>query len=436
MIVVWILEQEARVVLWKYKPKIIGVTGNVGKTSTKDAIYTALAAEFFVRKSEKSFNSDIGVPLTILGCSNAWSNPFLWLENFWKGLRLILFRYPYPQWLVLEIGADRPDDIRNLMKWIHPDVAVVTRIGEVPVHVEYFKNRDQLIYEKSHLARGLKAGGVLVVNGDDNDVLKFKELVKARSLVVSMGGEGDLVASHEAVLYEDYVDAQGKAWKVPTGIMCKINYQGNSVPLIRRGVLGMHLIYPMLCAIAVAVSQGVNIVSASQAFANEKATPGRMRLLPGIKDSLIIDDTYNAAPVATDAALRTLKDLKHDPHHKGKKIAILGDMLELGKHSSEEHKKIGQLARECCDILITAGVRARSIAEGALQSGMNEMKIVQCDTSQEAGKMAEGLIAPGDIVLVKGSQGVRMEKAVLEIFADPMNAKDFLVRQDEEWKGR
>jgi len=139
-----ILQFESNLVIKKYKPKIIAVTGSVGKTSSKDAIFSVMATSFYVRKSEKSFNSDIGIPLTILGCENAWSNPLKWFLNIWKGVCLICLKNNYPEWLVIEVGADRPNDIKNISKWLKPDVVVVTRFAKVPVHVEFFGNRESL----------------------------------------------------------------------------------------------------------------------------------------------------------------------------------------------------------------------------------------------------------------------------------------------------
>src|SRR3989344_4968803 len=119
-IIIVLIQWEAILVLKKYKPQIIAVTGSVGKTSTKDAIFTVLSSKFFVRKSEKSFNSDVGVPLTILGCKNAWNNPFLWAKNLLEGFALLILKNHYPKWLVLEVGADRPGDIRKLARWLNP----------------------------------------------------------------------------------------------------------------------------------------------------------------------------------------------------------------------------------------------------------------------------------------------------------------------------
>ena len=137
-LVVAVITLEARAVLRKYKPKIVAITGSVGKTSTKDAIYAALARGGRVRKSEKSFNSEIGLPLTILGVPNAWHNPLRWLQNIVDGLFLLVLTVEYPEWLVLEVGADRPGDIRSLAAWLPVDIAVITRLPEIPVHVEFF----------------------------------------------------------------------------------------------------------------------------------------------------------------------------------------------------------------------------------------------------------------------------------------------------------
>src|SRR3989344_8546934 len=133
-IIIW----EAKMVLRKYRPHIVAVTGNVGKTSAKDALYAALRRAYYVRKSEKSYNSsDIGVALSILGVPNAWMNPIGWAQNILEGLRLIFLKNHYPKWLILEVGADRPGEIASVASWLRPDIVVITKIGDVPVHVEF-----------------------------------------------------------------------------------------------------------------------------------------------------------------------------------------------------------------------------------------------------------------------------------------------------------
>src|SRR3990167_8511888 len=149
--VVYVITLEARAILRKYKPKIVAVTGSVGKTSTKDAIYAVLQKGAHVRKSEKSFNSEVGLPLTILGAPNAWSNPLRWLQNIIDGLFMLVFNAQYPEWLILEVGADRPGDITSLSKWLPVDIAVITLLPEMPVHVEFFDSPEAVIEEKASL---------------------------------------------------------------------------------------------------------------------------------------------------------------------------------------------------------------------------------------------------------------------------------------------
>ena len=157
-----------------------------------------------------------------------------------------------------------------------------------------------------------------------------------------------------------------------------------------------------------------------------------MNIIEGNRNSVIIDDTYNSSPVALNEALETLKTLDKVRY----KIAVLGDMLELGKFTTEEHKKAGKKVADIADILVTVGLRSQSIAEGALDAGMSEKNIFQFENSREAGKFVDSILEAGDIVLVKGSQGTRMEKTVEEIMAHPEDKEKLLVRQDPDWKKR
>src|SRR3990167_2100208 len=149
-IIVFLLEWEARLVLARFRPKIVAVTGTVGKTSTKDAVFAVLSHSFFVRKSQKSYNSEIGLPLTILGCDNAWNNPILWLRNLFDGLFLLIGREPYPEWLVLEVGVGHPGDMRRLARWLKIDAVIFTRFGNLPVNMED-------VFGQNHVYAGLAA---------------------------------------------------------------------------------------------------------------------------------------------------------------------------------------------------------------------------------------------------------------------------------------
>ena len=207
------LQWEAGTVLKKYQPKIIAITGSVGKTSTKDAIFSVLADSFNVRKSEKSFNSQIGVPLTILGCQNGWNNPFIWLQNLIKGIILIALKIQYPEWLVLEVGADSPGGIKNISEWLRPDILVITRFGKTPVHIEFFESVDELIEEDGALIDSLKRKGILILNSDDEDVRAFKNKSSSKTITYGTEGGSDIFASNYRVMYG--IDKKGK---FPTGI--------------------------------------------------------------------------------------------------------------------------------------------------------------------------------------------------------------------------
>jgi len=420
--IAYILKTESRLVLWKYKPKVIAITGSVGKTSTKDAVYAVLSKISYVRKSEKSFNSEIGLPLTILGVPNGWSNPMTWLSNIFKGLWLFLnpFGAQYPKWLVLEVGVGKPGDIEQTAAWLKTDVVIITAIGETPAHIEFFESRKHLIEEKAELIKTLKKDGLLILNTDDETVLEMKS--KTKNLVMTYGfKEGaEILGSGDSISYNE----QG----VPEGIIFRVDEVGKSLPVIIDGVFGRNHVYASLAALALASALKLNMLGATEALKNYDVPPGRMRLLKGISGTLIIDDTYNSSPFACESALKTLGEIKSS----GRKIAILGDMLELGKHTHDAHKNIGKIAEEFADVLVVVGPRSVAIKEGAIEAGM-ATEIPEFLDSNLAGNFIKTLIQKGDIILIKGSQGMRMERVVEAVLLDYKNKSKLLVRQDPEW---
>ncbi len=423
-IVVALLTYEARLTLARYKPRVIAVTGSVGKTTTKDAIFSALSGELHVRKSAKSFNSEIGVPLTILGLDNAWSNPILWAWNLIMGAWLVLFPHEYPAWLVLEVGADRPGDIRSVARWLRPDIAVFTGVPEIPSHIEYFKSVEELLKEKRALAEYLKPGGKLILNGDDKNARSLRPDFRGATITYGLEAENDFLGTHEEIEYEG---------DVPVGIRLRIEHAGFSVPVSIRGALGKPRSYAVLAAVAVGTCVGVDPVSAARSLALWEPPPGRVRIIAGKNGSVLIDDTYNSSPAAALAALDILGEVK-----ASRRIAILGDMLELGKFTNEAHRTVGAKAGESADQLITVGVHARSIAAAAREAGMAEDRVheYEIDSAMMAvEKIAEDL-KQGDVVLVKGSQGVRLERVVKALMSQPEDASKLLVRMDEEWQRR
>jgi UDP-N-acetylmuramoyl-tripeptide--D-alanyl-D-alanine ligase len=426
-IIIYILKIESRLVLYKYKPKVIAITGSVGKTSTKDAVYAVFSKIAYVRKSEKSFNSEIGLPLTILGCPNGWSNPYIWFLNIWKGLWLLISPHKYPEWLVLEVGVGKPNDMYDVASWLKTDAVIITAIGETPAHIEFFNSRKHLVEEKSQLIKTLKKDGVLVLSADDEVVLDMKTNTKNRTVTYGFKEGSDIIGSSDSISYS----ASGLPTQagLPEGIIYRVDSEGSSFPVVIDGVFGRNHVYASLAALALAHALKLNMLDAVSALKNYDVPPGRMRLLTGINETLIIDDTYNSSPFACEFALKTLMEIKNT----GRKIAILGDMLELGKHTNEAHKNIGKVAKENCDVLIVVGPRAKAIAEGAVDMGMNVKNIFEFLDSREAGNFIKTFVQKNDIVLVKGSQGMRMERVVEMILLDQKNKSKLLVRQDPEW---
>lgn len=421
--IVSILTFEAKILLKRAKPKVIAVTGSVGKTSTKDAIYHVLKGQVRARKSEKSYNSEIGVPLSVLGLDNAWQNPLLWLKNIADGLLHALFPINYPEVLVLEMGVDRPGDMKKLTSWIKPDMVVLTRLPEVPVHVEYFSSPEEVIREKLTLLEALSDDGVLIYNHDDEKARQAAEGVRQRAIGFSRYSPSDYAATADRIIYDH---------SVPQGMRFTITHGNESAEFVVNSAVGVGHVYHLAAAAAVAGEFGQSLSDAADKLKDLSTPPGRMRLIPGIKDTMMIDDTYNSSPVALERALSALAEFAGF----NRRIAVIGDMLELGQWSVTEHERVGAQAAECSDLLVTVGVRARRVAEGALEAGMSEKNVMQFDDAVAAGKELQNLIAPGDILLVKGSQGMRMERIVEELMREPARAEELLVRQGRAWQVR
>ncbi len=419
-VVVKILIIEASWLLKRHKPTIVAITGSVGKTTTKDAIYAAVKNSVSARKSEKSFNSEIGVPLTVLGLRNGWSNPFLWIKNIIDGFFIALHSKDYPSVLILETGIDRPGDMERLTAWLKPDVVVLTRLPSVPVHVEFFPTPQDVIDEKMKLVQALKPEGLLIYNKDDAIIEAQLPQVLQKSLSFSRYLPADFHGDKDRALYVD---------DRAVGMVFTLNHKSQANEIILKDTVGSQHVYACTAAVAVASALGVSVEAAVQSLQELRTPNGRMRLIPGIKSTTIIDDTYNSSPVAAELALQTLVEMRQ----ANRKIAVLGDMLELGRFSSEEHEKLGGLVAKTATDLITVGVRARKIAEGAMSGGMDESNILQYEDAIQAGRELQNMLQPGDVVLVKASQGVRLERVVEEIMAHPEHAADLLVRQDEEW---
>ncbi|MDD5071539.1 MAG: UDP-N-acetylmuramoyl-tripeptide--D-alanyl-D-alanine ligase [Patescibacteria group bacterium] len=416
----------AKLILKKYKPKIIGITGSVGKTSAKEAVYTVLKTKFNVRRNIKNYNNEIGLPLTIIGADSPGKSIFGWAGVFFKALGLILFKDKnYPKILILEMGVDRPGDMKYLMKIVNVDIGIVTLISHS--HEEFFENVKEIQKEKSLLVENLRPGGWAILNFDNELARELGARSKVK--VLSYGfKEGAMLRARELVFSFE----KSKDIKNLLGISFKLTYNGSFVPVLLPRVIGYNSIYAALAAAAVGITMEMNLVEISRAMREFDSPNGRMNLVNGIKHTLIIDDTYNSSPISAMSALDIVAKISLA---KGaRRFAVLGDMLELGRYSEEGHREVGRyVVKSGVNKLIAVGERARDIARSAESAGMRRDDIFQYTDAAEAGRFIQQRIQQGDLILVKGSQGMRLEKIVKEIMAEPMRAKELLVRQEEEW---
>lgn len=412
-------------IIAKYHPKVIGITGSVGKTSTRHAVAAALSSSFYLREPEKNFNNLIGIPLTVIGTkgidesTNAFSIWLGWLRIFLKALSVWLLPQNYPKLLVLEYGIDAPGDMDALLNLVTPNIAVLTSIGVS--HLENFSSQKELATEKGKIASRLKPNDLFVYNGDDPLVSEIAEKVQCNKISFGQG------------------DAQSGNFDVAlTGIFEKLELRPETKLQIKAGEQQLKISIPVvgkahsaaaLAAVAVGLGLKVDAELLEKGLCSYKAMPGRLSILAGIKKTILIDDTYNAAPASTKEALHLLGRF-----HSKTKIAVLGDMLELGELSHLGHAEIGKLVANLnVQKLVTVGKLAQEIASSAKAAGMNQEDILIFDDSKTAAKSVLEILIPESVVLIKGSQGARMEIITKELLAEPTAAGHLLVRQYGKW---
>ena len=398
----FILKKLSKSTLKKYQPKIIVVSGSVGKTSTKEAIFCLLRKFKNCRATSKNYNNELGVPLAILGDWKEITHPLIifWLKVFLKSIwNLIFFNKNYPQILILELAADRPGDIKYFMDFIKPDVGVITTIGEIPPHIEFYPNLSALAREKGKIIENLSSSGVAILNFDDPLVLSMKEKTKAKVMTYGFG-EG---ADFQILNYQIEFDENFK------GTSMKFLFQGNLIPFKIRNTFGRPIVVAMAASFCVGIEEGLNLIEISNALDDFTPIKHRMNLIKGIKNSWIIDDCYNASPIAVRAALEVLDKIKGK-----RKIAALGDMRELGKYSYEAHFEIGKEAAKVSEILFFIGNYAKIYESGAKETGL-EKEIYCFENSDKAKFKIQEILKEGDVILIKGSRAIEMEKIIEEI---------------------
>jgi UDP-N-acetylmuramoyl-tripeptide--D-alanyl-D-alanine ligase len=358
---------------------VVGITGSVGKSTSKEVIAAVLSKHYHTLKSEGSYNNEIGLPLTLLHVTSAHER------------------------VVVEMGMYDVGEITQLAEIALPRMGVVTNVG--PTHLGRLGTIERVAQAKSELPRALPPadkGGVAILNADDERVLAMAAQTQARVFTYGLSPDADLWA--------DDVESEGLE-----GIHFRFHY-GEEKIHARVPLLGRHSVHTALRAAAVGLADALSWEEILAGLRDESA---QIRLLSvlGPQGSIILDDTYNASPASSIAALNLLEELD------GRKIAVLGDMYELGRYEEEGHRMVGRRVRDIADVLVAVGRLGRIIGEEALDAGMPASAVYLAETNARAVDLLRTLVRTGDRVLVKGSRGMEMEEIVSALAETPGPAR-------------
>ncbi len=346
----------------RFRIPMVAITGSVGKTSTKEMVAVALGARYRVLASEKNFNNEIGVPKTLFALS------------------------PEHQAAVVEMGMRGPGQIAELARIAQPTVGLITNVGVS--HIELLGSRDAIAEAKAEILSALPPEGFAVLNADDDYLEMLKERAPARVLTFGTGKSADFRAS------DIRFTPEGEPRFTVRGQRISIHAPGG------------HHIANAAAACAVAAALDIPLAEVADQLARVRPSAMRMETVEAPDGTTILNDAYNAAPDSMRSALETLEILAG---RRRRKVAVLGEMKELGAHSRDAHQYVGHIAAECgVDLLVTVGPMAREIGAGA--GYMHES--VAFDTTDAAARAIRDLVEPGDLVLVKGSRAMAMEKVV------------------------
>ena len=405
-LLVFFLQNIARLALRRHKPLVVAVTGGVGKTSTRRAIMATLRAQYHdrVRSTVGNRNTEIGVPLAILGVRPGGKSTVLWMFRLLQGLQLALFDHRYPKVLVLEMTADTPGNIAELAALAPPFVAVVTEIGEIPRHVEHYAGPKNFAREQARLVEALPVDGWAVLNGEDATVSMMRERTGAHVRTYGFAERGDFDVRATAFEYRSRMQ---DGLEKPDGVSFKIEYRGKVIPVRLSGTCGQGIVRAALAGAAVGLAMGMNLVEISEALAGFEGPPGRLRLLDGLRQTTIIDDSYDASPPSVKLALTALS---HVPAKR--RLVVLGDMQGLGRYSDAAHQAVGELASAFVDAVITVGTRMRLASEEALEHGIPPNQVIHVSEAYDAAARVKDMLEPGDVVLVSGGRELEMESVV------------------------
>ena len=356
--------------------KTVAITGSVGKTTTRTMIMALLKQSYRTCGTVKNYNNDIGLPVTI-GKVN-----------------------PECQMLVLEMGMNHFGEMRLLTSIGRPDTVVITNIGSM--HIENLGSREGILKAKLEILEGLRPGGTCFFNGDEPLLWNLRESNREKTWYFGIENPGCDIRASEIQLME------GKS---------VFRVQGMDQDFqVELAVGGLHNVHNALAAISVALYYQVPVEKIQEAMKGYVNTSQRQQTLHG-GGYTIIDDTYNAGPESTEAALRVLRDTSGSGD-KFKRIAVLGDMLELGNHSSAEHYRIGRVAAYKSDLLLTYGPQSGHMVQGAITGGMGQRSAMNFLSQEELLNVLRNRAKPGDVLLFKGSHGMHMEALLKEFMKD------------------
>ena len=390
----------AQYILLRQGADVVAITGSVGKTSTKEAIAAILATQFPVFRNRGNLNGRYGLPIAL-------------------GEML-----PEHEVAVLEIACDHFGEIRELANLVRPRVGVVTAIQ--PVHLEALGSLENIAEEKGHLVEALPPGGHAILNWDDPRVRAMGGRTQAQVTAYGIGSPlTDALAPHGKVQRWLWADQIAFDWDGLTFMA----HDGDQQSAVRMPRIGEHNVYVGLAAIGAALACGLTLEQAASALSGLPALPGRLNPVAGAEGIMLLDDTYNASPMAALAALDALSQLPAT-----RRIACLGDMLELGSFEEDGHRLVGEKAATVVDLLVTKGERARRIAEAAQAAGLATERMRITYTADDAIRALRDHARPGDAILLKGSAQTRMEEVTRALLADASRSAELLVRQGSAWE--
>lgn len=415
-LVLFLLKRMAKKRMRKFKGKVIAVTGSVGKTSTKDAIFTVLNTQLRVKKSGKSMNTDFGMLLTILDIESGFSSVAKWSWLLMKAFYNSRFR-DHSEVLLLEMGVDKPGDMDFLLSVVKPDIAVMTSIAPVHLAEGQFTNLQDIFAEKRKLVDKLKEDGVAVLNVD-NPFLANLAKSRGKKGTVAFGKD------KEAKAYASSIK------QTVEGLEFIFHYKEKKYE-VHANVLGEYQIYVLMPALICADLMSMSMTDAILAMESYVLPPGRMTIIPGKEGSTILDSSYNSSPEALKEALKVLGVVGEGR----RRVAVIGNMNELGDESAILHEMIGEVVPKYADVLLTVGGDAKLLAAKAKEKGLEDVHTFR--SAPEAAEYFADKVERDDVILVKGSQNrVRLERFVKELMENPDNAKELLVRQERIWQAK